>query len=812
MVGLGTTETCLAQSVPDSWLFWPARLSVKLGGNMPQSITSADFNGDGYLDIATANYGSSNVSVVLATEAGLFGLPVDYSTGPNPVSIVSADFNRDGYSDLATANYASGYAAMMSVLLGTGTGSFGIHNNYICQGENPTSIVSADFNEDTYPDIAVAVQYGSGDLGNVSVYLNAGDGTFGTPTPYYFSGRPFALTSADFNEDNHADLAVARISGNIMSVMIGTGTGEFDDPVNYTFTAPSAITSTDVNDDGHVDVAGTNDATSNRVTVKLGTGSGSFSGGSDYPVGWAPQSLSTADFNQDNYLDIVVGNINDKSYSVLLGSGGGTFGATVDYHVEGSSISAVHTRDLSGDDVPDLVAANEQHRSLGVLLGLGTGVFADVPSYSTINPPRSIASGDFNEDGYPDLVVGQTYALEVFLGSAAGDFTSAGPMPTPGQHQASITCNDFNEDGHTDLAVANYSDTVTIFLGTGTGGFSPGTEYPTGGDNPETVVSSDFNEDGHQDLAVSNGQSRTIGVLLGAGDGTFASPTSYEVGIPGIAWPYGLTAQDFNSDDHMDLAVGNASGNGDSIWVLLGTGSGVFASIQDYCAQGNAPLGIASGDFNEDGYFDLVTGNFSSSSISILLGNEEGSFNSVANNYIIGSGAYSIAVTDLNGDGHLDLAMACYETYQVMVYLGTGSGTFSYQATYGTRGRPMQLAVSDFNTDGKSDAAASDWTPQEEEGTGYISIFFGRMGSLTPPQPIHDLTITPAGGGIQMRWSPVEQDTSGQPITVSYYRIWRSLSSTDPEVLYDSTDVTFYEDPEPVGVHTARFYNVTAVR
>ncbi|MDD5087714.1 MAG: VCBS repeat-containing protein, partial [bacterium] len=257
-IGLGSFGVGFAQSVPDSWVFWPARLEIAVRGyGEPEAITSGDFNGDGFLDIATANYGANAVSVVLATGTGLFGSPNIYASGPSPISIVCADFNGDTYLDLATANSSEGYAALMSVLMGNGDGSFETNVNYMCRGENPTGIACADFNEDTHPDLAVTVQYGSGDLGNVSIFLNQGDGTFGewpsSPVYYSLSGRPFALTTVDLNEDGHSDLVVARISANMMSVMLGTGNGVFDDPVDFPVASPSAITHADVNEDGHED-------------------------------------------------------------------------------------------------------------------------------------------------------------------------------------------------------------------------------------------------------------------------------------------------------------------------------------------------------------------------------------------------------------------------------------------------------------------------------------------------------------------------------------------------------------------------------
>src|SRR5438046_12788 len=91
-------------------------------GTGPVSVAIGDFNGDGKNDLAVANNGANNVSILLGTGLGTFGVPANFSVGSGPESVVIGDFNGDGKSDLAVAN---GGANDVSILLGTGTGSFG---------------------------------------------------------------------------------------------------------------------------------------------------------------------------------------------------------------------------------------------------------------------------------------------------------------------------------------------------------------------------------------------------------------------------------------------------------------------------------------------------------------------------------------------------------------------------------------------------------------------------------------------------------------------------------------------------------------
>src|SRR5208283_1060890 len=90
----------------------------------PYFVCNADFNNDGETDLATANYGSNDVSVLLGTGTGSFSTATHFTAGTNPYSICSADFNMDGNADLAVANYNGSNS--VSILLGTGTGGFGV--------------------------------------------------------------------------------------------------------------------------------------------------------------------------------------------------------------------------------------------------------------------------------------------------------------------------------------------------------------------------------------------------------------------------------------------------------------------------------------------------------------------------------------------------------------------------------------------------------------------------------------------------------------------------------------------------------------
>ena len=117
------------------------------------SLVAGDFNGDGRPDLAVANSGSDDISVLLGNGDGTFQAPVRIAAGASPTSLVAGDFNGDGRPDLAVANFDSND---MSVLLGNGDGTFQTQVTVRGGDSVPTSLVAGDFNGDGRPDLAVA--------------------------------------------------------------------------------------------------------------------------------------------------------------------------------------------------------------------------------------------------------------------------------------------------------------------------------------------------------------------------------------------------------------------------------------------------------------------------------------------------------------------------------------------------------------------------------------------------------------------------------------------------------------------------------
>lgn len=199
-------------------------------GRCPHNIVIADFNLDGKLDIATANYNSNTVSVMLGNGDLTFQPIITYPVGIRPHDVISADLNGDGFPDLITANQNSND---LSILYGNGDGTFQSAISYP-SSPNPSAVAAIDFNNDGRLDLVVTNSSCISDssscnypASNAVLLLNAGGGIL-TPTITYSVGTgPDAIVSADFNSDGRPDLAVATLHNNTVQILLGSGDGTF---------------------------------------------------------------------------------------------------------------------------------------------------------------------------------------------------------------------------------------------------------------------------------------------------------------------------------------------------------------------------------------------------------------------------------------------------------------------------------------------------------------------------------------------------------------------------------------------------------
>jgi uncharacterized protein (TIGR03437 family) len=340
----------------------------------------------------------------------------------------------------------------------------------------------------------------------------------------------------------------------------------------------------------------------------------------------APLPVSTPDLAVLDQVNGKVILIFSNGHVASTGLGGFALGPVLPV---GNIPTSMASGDFNQDGFPDLVVTNQVGGTVSVLLNDGNGWVN--PTINKLGPfpggvsPDFVATGDFNKDGYLDLAIvnRDSNNVTVLLGVPDGTFKVAPGSPFPvGKSPSSVAVADFDGDGIPDLAVTNELDnTVTVLLGNGdkSGGFHPAIASPFAvGFSPSYIVAADFNLDGNQDLAIANLSSSTVTVLLGNGIGNFdpSSASPLTVGTNPVA----MAVADFNGDSIPDLAIANYGGN--NVTVLLGNGAGGFKpdSFSPY-AVGTSPRSVAVGDFNNDGVPDLAIANSGSSNVSMLLNN-----------------------------------------------------------------------------------------------------------------------------------------------------------------------------------------------
>jgi hypothetical protein len=379
----------------------------------------------------TPNLAASNLSLIQGAT---------YPTGQLPSATVTADFNGDGILDLAVTVFDSlgtYVPGSLIILLGKGDGTFTAAPTLVTD-IFPSALVTADFNGDGKIDLAFA----DGTDGSISILLGNGDGTF-TPAATIFGSfaNNGALAVGDFNADGIEDLAVSQTMANTVRILLGNGNGTFTQGSQTPVTGdnPLGMAVGDFNLDGHLDLAVTNvfpqpgSDTPSSVTILLGTGEGTFTAAPAIPVGVAPEQVLTADFNGDGKLDLAVLNIGlPTTISMLFGNGDGTFNSTSP-QIPLPYLTWFALGDFNGDHKPDIGGFLEVYQPTNVnqnvyaFLNNGDGTFAPITASDSGIPQDGIA-GDFNGDGLTDLAVAGEYGGVTIYLTTVNSLTAATTM------------------------------------------------------------------------------------------------------------------------------------------------------------------------------------------------------------------------------------------------------------------------------------------------------------------------------------------------------------------------------------------------
>jgi len=436
------------------------------------------------------------------------------------------------------------------------------------------------------------------------------------------------------------------------------------------------------------------------------------------------------------WLPCVQQEVPDKVLTVLLGDGAGGFGETLRWET-GLITPLLRAADLNGDACRDLVLFTHYGR-VYVYHGDAESVLTDPEAYSsataTHNPNWSAALADANGDEIPDFIVpSMTSSLLVRFGNGRGGFGEswfAPPLPSEIPHDGDVRGSpiDMDNDGHLDIVgfVSYLNETMAwIAYGDGTGAFEEAIEIAPPDDIPsesrrnmelDEISVGDFDGDEQADVLMFFSYRdedyelvHTLRLFVNAGERSFVESSAQ---LPPISdEPNETTVADFNNDGYDDVFLSYYLSLPE---VLLGGTEGEFriGSVAIDVAQdldSDAIIFHKLADFNEDGALDVLGDSLDTNSFVLLLGDGQGT---LAEAMRFAPWQLLLGAADMNGDGHIDV-------YADQIFLGRGDGTFNDPIQ---ESEFMGVPAVDFNRDGNLDYVI------DKMGVTRVALGDGQLG------------------------------------------------------------------------------------
>ncbi len=653
-------------------------------GDLPIMGTINDLNNDGNLDFATANEGSNTFTVYQNSGAGdvdgngTFINRKDYQIGDMPRSITSADYNGDGWVDLASIS-SNDDQLWVNFNRKNESIAFSEPENYSLD-RSPVGMTSADLNDDGHPDIMIvhvgANIYidGKRHSNTVSILLNDGTGKFQPKVDYIVGLKPTEVLSADLNNDGWLDLLTSNQAGYNVSVLLnrGRGDGRFYNAINYSLiprgTSGKRTDIGDVDGDGDLDIVSLC-AGMNFINILKNKGDGTFEKYVNYNAGHSPLDLFLGDLDNDGDLDVTTSNVKDGTLTLVPNNGDGTF-STYEFYYVGGWPRGLAMGDIDNDDDLDLVTANYLGGSLSIRYNDGTGYFPKHFIKYIAVEPFAVIIEDLDMDGSLDMVSADEGLFELVLvyNDGNGNFTKRENLHYDiGGYPYAILYHDLNGDGIKDLITSNNGQNSLSFLwGQDNNTFTPFVDYYSKELRPFGIVVGDIDGDGDDDLVCTNlgfdtDPEYNLTFLWNDGNGTFTSHENMEVG----ADPVNLRLSDIDLDGDLDIVVANMGSS--SVTILKNQNNNSFGERRDY-PVGPEPMCVSLSDLDHDGDLDIVTANHGNDSISLMYNLGDGTF-SDHEEYIVGTQPTYVVVGDFNSDTNIDIAISNLVTSTISIRL-----------------------------------------------------------------------------------------------------------------------------------------------
>ncbi len=378
------------------------------------TMVTSDFTRDGLPDLLLFDYNGVNSTTglipiatqpggTLALQRGLMFSGNQGSTQSSSSPLATADFNGDGALDLAATRSSGG---SLGILYGNGRGEFSEPIDVRIEPDNTVNFVLArDFNRDGRPDLAVL----RASANELRIMLNDGRGGFTPGASLNVRASFNQLEASDFNNDGALDLVARSATDTGLTVFLNNGQASFT-PINVSGFLPDGerFTVGDFNGDGNGDLAFSESGSGDRkLSIALGDGRGAFAAPRSLPLESSLRALTAADVNNDGRTDLLYTLFYSNQLVVLLGNKDGTFAAPRATAL-GLDVFYLAVADVNGDALPDVLAPGVGNNFVGavlVLQGRGDGTWETPARLNDFDAPWHVTPADFDNNGTIDLAV-----------------------------------------------------------------------------------------------------------------------------------------------------------------------------------------------------------------------------------------------------------------------------------------------------------------------------------------------------------------------------------------------------------------------